>query len=144
MNLLFLGSGARVSFLERFRRAFKEECIDGKIYNIEGDEYAATQFVSDKTFFTSPFQDPKFFSELKTICEQNKIDAIIPISHYCLMPLMENWEEVNSFGAKVIMSNPEAVRTCCDKYKSYEFFIKNDVPAVKTWIEIPGTITSIF
>lgn len=137
MNLLFVGAGARVSFLERFRQAFKSEGIDGKIHTVDADRFAATQFVADKTFFTSRFQDPKFFPELMAIIGENKIDAIIPISHYCLMPLAENWEEVKSYGAKVIMSEPETVRTCCDKYKSFKFFEENDIPAVETWIDTP-------
>lgn len=122
MNILFTCVGRRVELIEAFRNAARQISVDLKIYGTDTSLTAPAIFFCDKGFQVCRIDSPNYISSLKTICEENKIDALIPTIDTDLLILAQN---KYSFGdTKIIISSPEMISICRDKMLTADFFVK--------------------
>jgi carbamoyl-phosphate synthase large subunit len=76
--------------------------------------------------------DPSLWQTLSALLHEHSIDAVIP----SLDEMMAGWAERQQCfaaeGIKVIISPQETIRTCQDKWATYQFFRSLDIPTPAT------------
>lgn len=130
---MFTGAGRRVELLQAFRQAAQVLNINLKIYGAEMTDTAPALAYCDYTRLVCAMRDSDYIPQLISICEQDKIDLVIPTIDTDLMVLSQNTEKFNKIGTKVMISKTESVALCRDKNFTSDFFVSCGLNAPKTY-----------
>jgi carbamoyl-phosphate synthase large subunit len=105
-------------------------CIVGADINEESD-IAGSHFC-DK-FFQVPFADEghDYIGTLVDIINSQSIDLVIPIVDIELEVIAQNSSIIGK-STCLVLSSYDTVMICNDKFRTYEFFNRSDIPALKT------------
>ncbi len=85
--------------------------------------------------------DPEYVSAMLDICRAERVDILLPIVDPELLVLAEHKDLFAARGVQIVVSDPETVRTCNDKFATYQFFLHHDIPTPRTWL--PNEISKI-
>lgn len=132
-RILFTGAGRRVELLQAFRQAALVLDISLKIYGAEMTDSAPALAYCDYTRLVCAMRDKDYISQLVKICENDKIDIVIPTIDTDLLVLSQNVEKFEEVGTKVLISKPENIKICRDKNYTSDFFISCGLNAPKTY-----------
>lgn len=122
MKILFTSVGRRVELMQAFRNAADKNNIDLEIYGADITESAPALYYCDKTVIVPRINDERYIPELKRICAQEKIDALIPTIDTDLLLLAKNKD---GFGdTLVFISDVDKVALCRDKRYTADYFHK--------------------
>jgi carbamoyl-phosphate synthase large subunit len=75
-----------------------------------------------------------YISELLEISKKNNIDIIIPTVDEELRICSENKILFQQYGITIIVSDPDTLDNCLDKYKFYEKLNAANISVAKTWL----------
>lgn len=123
MKILFTSVGRRVELIQEFKNAANQLNVKLDIFGADISDTAPALFFCDKTFMVSKTASPNYIDELLTICNDNKIDALIPTIDYDLLLLAKNKDKFLAIGTKVFVSSPDKVKICRDKRHTSQFFL---------------------
>lgn len=138
-NVLLTSSGKKVPLVAAFKAALKQQKgIKGRVVCCDMDRLSASFLEADRSYLTHSATHPDYINDLIKICKKEKIRILIPFIDAELLPLAENKRLFEENGTEVIVSEPEVIKLCADKYKTCAFFIKNNIPTPKTFL--PGEI----
>lgn len=119
-KILLTNAGTTVAqnVLEYSRKAL------AAIYGVDRNPFCYAQTVLGKNFFIAPpisaWQNYKNF--LLRVCQENKIDLIIPCSNdEELIKLAESREDFSKIGTDILISNLKSILICDDKIKLSRF-----------------------
>ena len=115
IRILFTGVGRRVELLQAFRQA---ALVLDKNLKIFGADMAGTAPASAYCDFTRKvvgMRDPHYIDNLLEICNEDRIDLIIPTIDTDLLVLSENKGRFAGIGTRVMISSPDMIRICRDK-----------------------------
>lgn len=132
VNVLITAASRRVSLVRSFRVALQK--TGGKIITVDYDIYSSALYFSDKHYKVPLVSDPSYLETLQCICEKENVTVIIPTIDQELLLWAENRENFAEKGINVIISPPETVQVCGDKYETYQFFKNNDLPFPRTYL----------
>ncbi|PQZ57248.1 MULTISPECIES: ATP-grasp domain-containing protein [Bacillus] len=133
MNILFTSSGRRVALIKKFKEAFKQEGIKGKIFTADLKETAPTIYFSDKHFIVPHVNEEGYINELLKICRSEMINLIIPLIDTELMLLANKAKVFEGIGVKVLVSSMELNKIANDKKYTYNFFVSNNIPTPRVF-----------
>jgi carbamoyl-phosphate synthase large subunit len=138
VNILFTCVGRRVALVQAFRRSAAQLGLVSTIVGTDINPLSPALYVCDRALVAHPIHHEGYLSELLSIIKKNKIDLIIPTIDTELGLLAQYRSEIEKFGARVMISSPEAVGICQDKRRAYEFMIENrfDTP----WTSEPSLV----
>lgn len=92
------------------------------------DDIVAKSLAND--FIQTPATtDPDHALKMIALLEKHKIDIVIPSLDETMLWWAQNKKALSS---TVIISDTETIKTCSDKWLTYEFFIKNNIPTPQT------------
>ncbi len=131
-NILFTCIGRRVSLLNSFRKAAKELKINATFWGTDHDKLSPAIQLCDKKVIIKPIKHPDYIPDLLRIVKKNRIALVIPTIDTDLGILSENKTKFSRLGCQVLISEPEVVRICQDKRKTYLFFKENGFEAPET------------
>ena len=115
MNILFTCAGRRTYLL----KYFKENLSEGdKVVATDMQLSAPALQVADVKIQVPAVYDPKYVDITLDICKEQKIDALLSLNDLELPILAENKALFEALGVKVIVSSPEVIDICFDKYKT--------------------------
>ena len=80
--------------------------------------------------------DPKYIDITLDICKEHKIDAVLCLNDLELPILAENKAKFEALGVKVIVSAPEVIDICFDKYKTAQWVESIGLNAPKTYVTL--------
>lgn len=132
MNILLTSAGRRTYLVKYFQEALNGE---GKIF-ASNSIFTPTLAVADGYVLTPQIYDNSYIDFLIKFCKTNDIQAIISLFDIDLPVLASNRSIFESEGITLIVSNDEFIRNCNDKYLTYNFFVKNNIPTIKTYINL--------
>lgn len=139
MNILLTSAGRRTYLVEMFKESLGKQ---GKVFasnlNITPTLLHAHEYV-----LTPPIYDDQYIDFLLEYCHKKNIKAIIPLFDVDLSILSKNKERFKTNGIDVIVSDYNFVKVCNDKWQTYNFFQKNNIPTVKTYIYLNELIEDI-
>lgn len=131
MNILFTNSGRR-TYLIKYALEIAKTHDSMQIFVSDASTDTATFYVdSNITSIITPFvgnQPDIYINALLKECIKHKIDLIIPLMDFELLPLAINRHRFEAIGTKVIISNPYIVERLMDKRLTAEFCKEHFIP----------------
>lgn len=133
MNILFTCAGRRTYLLKYFRE------------NLEsGDKIIATdmqlsapalQAADVKVQVPAVYAD-NYIDITLDICKEHNVDILISLNDLELPILADNKERFEAMGIKLIVSSPEVIDICFDKYKTAQWVESIGLNAPKTYVRL--------
>jgi carbamoyl-phosphate synthase large subunit len=126
INILITSAGRRVELVQCFQAAKKELGISGVIVAADASLIAPALFFADKKYQVCRIDNENYVDEVIRICKDNRIHGVVPTLDTELLKLAESRERIEAeSGAKVIISGPEVIKICRNKYRTADFFLDN-------------------
>ena len=133
MNILFTCAGRRTYLL----KYFKENLAEGdKVIATDMQLTAPAVQVADVKLQVPAVYDPKYIDITLDICKEYKVDALLCLNDLELPILAENKARFKALGTKVIVSDPEVIDICFDKYKTAKWVESLGLNAPKTYVTL--------
>jgi len=130
MKILFTSPGRRVELIKIFKSVFPD-------YNLYGGDYDSTSpanYFLEK-IFKLPYQiDDDYAIKILEICRKEKIDIVIPLIDPELNFFASKRKYFFDIGTFIMISSPQVIDICMNKWKTYQFFKKNNILCPKTWL----------
>lgn len=133
MNILFTCAGRRTYLL----KYFKENLSDGdKVVATDMQLSAPALQVADVKIQVPAVYDARYVDITLGICKEQHIDALISLNDLELPILAENKRRFEEIGVKVIVSDPQVIDICFDKYKTAQWIESIGLKAPKTYVRL--------
>lgn len=136
-NVLILSAGRRVELVNCFKAARDGLGLHGKVYAADITETAPALCFADGKFIIPRISEADYVDALIDVCKKNEIALVVPTIDTELVTLAENKRRIEEeSGAKVLVSNAESVKICCDKALTAKHFDDNGFGYPKTYADI--------
>ena len=129
MNILILSCGTRNKLVRYFKE--KENGFD-RVIGTDCSAYAPALYEADKHYLVPRMTSPDYLDTIVKICEEEQIDAVLPLQEDELFLIASHRELFSEKGICPIVSSPETVELCRDKYAFYNHLITHNLPALPT------------
>jgi len=139
MKILLTSAGRR-GYLVRY---FKEAVKDGEIHVANSDPYATAMHFADESIVTPLIYEKTYIPFLLKYCEENSINAIVPLFDIDLPVLSKSKRQFEGKGVSVIVSNEEVIRICNDKWETYNFLKRNGFRTPITFRTLKETMKAV-
>lgn len=128
-RILVTGIGGNVGqgILRNIRDSFSELIIIG----VDIAEFTSGNYLCDKTYQVPYSYDKNYTATIQQIVQKEEIDLIIPSTDYEVYYLSLNKSAINAI---IVASNSEIAKVYLDKYETYKYHIKNNIPFAKSWL----------
>lgn len=133
MNLLFTCAGRRNYLINYFKEALNG---NGKVFATDMQISAPALIDADVAIQVPSIYADNYVDSLKKIIKDNQIKAIISLNDLELPILSESKEELEAMGAKVIVSDQQAIKIAFDKWETVKFLRDNGLKSPKTFISL--------
>lgn len=140
MNILITSAGIRGYLVRYFQGTLKNK---GKIFAADCSEYSPALYDADDYFIVPDVSNKNYINELIEICEKNKINGIVSLNDLELPILAKNKSKFSDKGIEVIVSEPEVIDICYDKYKTFMFLKENGFSTPKTFVSLEIALDDI-
>jgi len=134
INILITSVSRKVWLVKAFKDALRQEGVDGKVISADINNLSAGLYVSNRYYLVPPSYDQSFIPTILGICKKENIKLVIPTRDGELLLFAKSKEKFEKQGTHVMVSNPEIIEICNDKYKFYQFLLKNNIPTPKTYL----------
>lgn len=134
VNILITSVSRKVWLVKAFKDALRQEGIDGEVISADINNLSAGLYVSNRHYLVPPSSDQNFIHIILGICKKENIKLLIPTRDGELLLFAKNKEKFEKQGTFVMISNPEIIEICNDKYKFYQFLTRNNIPTPKTYL----------
>lgn len=140
MNILLTSVGRRSYLVNYFKDALKP--LDGKVFATNSIETYALQ-QADAFTLTPQIYSAEYINFLLDYCIKNKITVLISLFDIDLPILAKNKQRFKEMGIDVIVSDPEVIDICNDKWKTYQFLIQHNINTPTTYISFAEAVTAL-
>ena len=134
INLLFTSVGRRLELLRAFRRAYDMLKLDGNIVAFDADPLAPALSVADKVYIVPKIDMPEYLPKLISICKNEDIRLIFPLIDPDIFQLVDNRDQIESSGTKVMVIPEKYARITHDKLLTHQFFERIGIRNSKHWL----------
>lgn len=138
-NLLFCSVGRRVELLKNCKSSLGQKV---RIVATDCSKYAPALYFADKQYIVPAIQDPKYLETILNICKTESIDAITTLIDPEINILAQKRDIFESNGVEVLAPFCETAEICSDKYKLFQYAIRNNIPTISTYEGIETFRTS--
>ena len=133
MNLLFTCAGRRTYLL----KYFKENLSEGdKVVATDMQLSAPALTAADIKLQVPAVYAPQYIDITLDICKKYHVDALISLNDLELPILAENKSRFEDIGVTVIVSAPEVIDICFDKYKTAKWIESIGLNVPKTYVTL--------
>lgn len=139
MNILLTSAGRRSYIVKYFKDAIGSA---GKIF-ASNSEWSIAMAEADEAFITPLIYDKEYIPFLLKICKEKKISVILSLFDIDLLILAKNKELFRENGIRIILASEDFVRTCNDKFKTYQFLKQNNLNAPRTYLSYKETVLAL-
>ena len=140
MNILFTCAGRRNYLINYFKDALKGA---GKTIAVDSQLSAPALVDADIALNVPSIYSPDYIDALKRIIKEYNVNAIISLNDLELPILSRNKIDLESLGAKVVISNEKTIDIAFDKWKTFSFFKSIDIDTPKTYLTLTEAINAI-
>lgn len=130
MNILFCSVGRRCELLKDFRKTMGKR---GRIVVTEMSVYAPAIYFADAHYIVPRISDPTYIPTILDICRREHIDAVTTCIDPEIMLLAAHRAEFAVLGVEVLAPYQETAEICFDKFRMYEYLVKNGIRTVLTF-----------
>lgn len=140
MNILLTSVGRRAYMVKYFQKVLEGK---GKVHVCNSDDLTVAFHYADKSVISPLIYDDAYIPFLLQYCEENQIHILISLFDIDLMMLARHREEFAAIGTRVIVSDPELIEICNDKWKTYLFLKENGFHVPQTSLTLQRTILGL-
>ncbi len=140
MNVLLTSVGRRAYMVKYFKDVLGEK---GKVLASNSDDKTVAFHYADKSVISPLIYDENYIPFLLKFCKENRVDALISLFDIDLLVLAKNKDKFLDVGTKVIVSDPDFISICNDKWKTYKFLKENGFNTPKTYLTLKDTIVAL-
>lgn len=133
MNVLFTCAGRRTYLLKYFKENLSS---NDRIIATDMQLTAPAVQVADVKLQVPAVYDSQYIDITLGICKQYNIDALISLNDLELPILAENKSKFEQIGVNVIVSSPEVINICFDKYETAQWTESIGLKAPKTYVRL--------
>lgn len=133
LNILFTSVGRRSYLVKYFKESLRGR---GLIHAANSSDLSPAFSAADRHVVTPLIYDGNYIPFLLRYCEKNKIRGIISLFDIDLPVLSANRGAFEKIGTKVIVSAPEVISVCNDKWTTYNFLKENGFNTPETFISV--------
>ncbi|SDW09822.1 ATP-grasp domain-containing protein [Tepidimicrobium xylanilyticum] len=126
MKVLFTAIGRRVQLIKHFKEYHR-------IIGVDIEELVPAKYFVDAFYKVPKWNEEDYLDVLLSICEKERVDMIIPLFEKEFISLCENRKKFNEIGTALILSDKKIIETFNDKWKSYKFFMSNNIDTPMTY-----------
>lgn len=133
MNILFTCAGRRTYLL----KYFKENLSEGdKVFATDMQLSAPALQVADVKIQVPAVYTADYVDITLGICKEHNINVLISLNDLELPILAENKARFEDLGVKVIVSDPEVIDICFDKYKTAQWVESLGLKSPRTYVRL--------
>ncbi len=140
MNILLTSVGRRAYMVKYFKDVLQG---NGEVHVCNSDDKTVAFHYADKSIVSPLIYDDNYLPFLLNYCKENKIDILISLFDIDLLVLAKNKAKFAEIGTKVIVSEPELVEICNDKWKTYLFLKENGFKTPKTYLSLQRVLLAL-
>jgi carbamoyl-phosphate synthase large subunit len=133
MNVMLTCAGRRHYLVQFFREALGNQ---GKVFAGDATLEAPALQAADESFLLPPIKHSDYFDKLLNICQQKQVRLIIPLNDLELPYLARQRDRFLEIGTIPVVSAPEVIDICFDKFATFEFLQKLGISAPKTYLSL--------
>lgn len=115
MKILFTSIGRRVELVQAFHKAAEALGVELTIIGTDISDTAPALYFCDEIRSTCRISETEYIPQLRTICETENVDGLIPTIDTDLLLLAENKKKFEAVGTKAFVSAVEKIKLCRDK-----------------------------
>ena len=140
MNVLLTSAGRRAYMVKYFKEALQG---NGSVHAGNSDRISVAFKYADKTVVTPLIYDAGYIPFLLEYCKRNRIDLLISLFDMDLLMLAKHKKEFEEAGTKVIVSDPDIIEICNDKWKTFEFLASNGFHTPRSFLRLDNVLDAI-
>ncbi|HVN88003.1 MAG TPA: ATP-grasp domain-containing protein [Candidatus Binatia bacterium] len=106
-----------------------------RIVALDVDRLAAGLYLADHGYIVPRYSEPGCMDVLVDICRRERIDWVLPTIHEGLGKWAARREALAAEGIRLVISPPETIAFCEDKWETYRFFTAHGIPTARTSLE---------
>jgi len=142
MNILLTSIGRRGLIVGYFKEALAKNG-GGKVYTTDADVTAAAIHLSDGFFVVPRVTSGDYVDALLEICTRRQIAAVLSFVDPELEVLAANRSRFASIGTTVLVPDARVVEICYDKYKTYKFLARNNIPTPVSYNDVEQCLAAV-
>lgn len=131
-NILILSCGTRSKIVQYFKEELKGK---GSVIATDCSALAPALYDADEYFIVPTVEEEGYLEEILSICKQKNIKAILSLIDPELSLLAAHKQDFLDIGTIPIISDPETIEICFDKYKMFNFLTHKGIGTVKSYID---------
>lgn len=140
MNILLTSVGRRAYLVKYFKDVVG---LDGEIHVCNSDDLTVAFQYADKSIVSPLIYDEEYIPFLLNYCKENRIDIVLSLFDIDLLVLAKNKQKFLEIGTSVIVSEPEIIQICNDKWRTYLFLRENEFHVPKTYLTLKDVMNAL-
>lgn len=133
MNVFLTCAGRRNYLLKFFQEALGNQ---GKVFAGDASIEAPTLQEADESFLLPRINHSEYFEKLLDICQQKQVRLLIPLNDLELPYLAKQRDRFLAIGTILVVSSPEVIDICFDKFATFQFLQNLGISAPKTYLSL--------
>jgi carbamoyl-phosphate synthase large subunit len=133
MNVFLTCAGRRNYLLKFFQEALGNQ---GKVFAGDATIEAPTLQEADESFLLPRINHSEYFEKLLDICQQKQVRLLIPLNDLELPYLAKQRDRFLAIGTIPVVSSPEVIDICFDKFATFQFLQNLGISAPKTYLSL--------
>lgn len=130
MNVLLTSVGRRAYLVKYFKEVIG---TTGQVHVCNSDDRTVAFHYADKAVVSPLIYDERYIPFLLDYCKENQIGILLSLFDIDLLVLAKNKEKFAEIGTQVIVSDPEYIAVCNDKWKTCCFLQEQGFHTPKTY-----------
>lgn len=140
MNILFTCAGRRTYLLKYFKENLQNE---DKIIATDIQLSAPALQIADVKLQVPAVYEPEYINIILNICKEQKVDVLLSLNDLELPVLANNKSLFKELGINVIVSDPDVIDICFDKYKTTQWIKTLGLNVPKTYVRLEDARNAI-
>lgn len=140
MNILFTCAGRRNYLINYFKEALNGK---GRVFASDMQMSAPAMVDADTAILAPSIYDDSYIPFLIKTVSENKINALISLNDLELPLLTRHRASIEAAGAKVIVSDENAIDIAFDKLKTADFITSIGLKTPKTYISLDDALKAL-
>lgn len=132
-NILFTSAGRRIELIQAFRESAKRLGMELRIHGADMMTHAPALSFCDAQHQVSRIDNPAYIPTLLKICDEQRIDLLIPTIDTDLLILSQSKPAFGKIGTQILVADESVIDIASDKRNTYKFFKNTGVATPETF-----------
>ena len=143
MNILLTSVGRRSYLVEYFKAAMTRAVGSHSRVYVANSEVSPAWKAADQGIVTPLIYDENYIPFLLETCRKYQIDLLLSLFDADL-PVLAKYKGLFAMaGTTVVVSDPEVIQICNDKWATMEFLKKLELPVPATFLSLPESLAAL-